>query len=116
MGWISFANEGFATSTSGRPPVGSTVDSKSAHPQARVIAVNSAATSTRISACAGGVVRDSARIARLLMQVNARENARGEEAARCVEQLAREACRAPRVHRAAKESVRARRAQLENGM
>src|SRR5688572_27477895 len=113
---MSFANEGLATSTSGRPPVGSTVDSKSAHPQARVIAVNSAATSTRISACAGGVVRDSARIARLRMQVDAGENTGGEKATRCVEELAGEACRAPRVHRAAKESVRARRAQLQNRM
>src|SRR5687767_13567215 len=116
MGCTSLANDGFATSTSGSPPVGSTVDSKSAHPQARVIATNTEAMSMRITMCARVVRRGSARIARLLVQMNPREHARGEEAAGCVEELAGEACRAPRVHGAAKESVRACRAQLEDGM
>src|SRR5687767_13929474 len=116
IGWMSFANDGFATSTSGRPPLGSTVDSKSAHPHASVIAVRSEATTTRITMGARIVRPGSARIGRLLVQMNSREHACGKEAARRVEELTGEACRPPGVHGAAEKSVRASRAQLEDGM
>src|SRR5687767_13070556 len=113
---MSFANDGFATSTSGRPPVGSTVDSKSAHPQANAIPISVVANSARMSACARVTLRVSSRIARVLVKVNAREHTSREQASRCVEELAGKARRSPRVHRAADESVRPRRAHLENGM
>src|SRR5688500_971583 len=112
---MSFAKDGFVTSTSGRPPVGSTVASKSAHPHATAIPIISAAPISRISACAA-VTRGSARIARLLVKVNAREDACREQAAGGVKKLTGKSRRSPRIHRPAKEPVRSRRAQLEDGM
>src|SRR5687767_13686734 len=111
---MSVANDGFATSRLGNPPVGSTVDSKSAHPHARVIAVTTAVVTTRISVCGGVVLRGSARIARLPVKVDTREHARREQTARRVEELAGEPRRSPRVHRTANEPIRPGRAQLED--
>src|SRR5688572_9433925 len=105
---MSLANDGVATSTSESPPVGSTVDSKSAHPHASAITVRSVAPRSR--------AMDSARIERLLVQMNPREYACREQAPRRVEELARESRRSPRVHGAAEESVGTGRAQLEDRM